>query len=913
MHRVGSIRSVNSQTSATVRRSPSQYTGERGIRRTSHVGDDEIDHHLTIARTRSRGQPPMTTHQNPYDGSNPFPPTDTTNDSSAKRSSSVTSPPNAYVNQNIPLTTLPAYNTYHGQGDLNRSASLGGGGDIHSLRSRQSSQRPSLPHGFEDQERDAEKALLAREGDSDPFDEGHLPDIQEVVEDLDGLSESDQEYMEGVAENPSSGSNDPILKPRKRRRAKAIAKRKRGIPSRAVKKLRLVYVNFLSKSLLTRSFVYWLPLALVLFIPLAVGAWGKPEATLGHAKLMWLFIWLEIVWGSLWIVRIVSHYLPHIVDFILGIINPQWRKYSSVLGALEMALTYVLWAFVSFITFWPLLSDNHQALDKVNTKREWQSVLNNILVSLLIASLVYFAERLFIHLLGVSFHKTRFQGRITRNKASVKAISVLLRASYDVFPPFCEEFAAEDALLSGGTIVRRAQKVGNGHLSALNLSKVVGNIQKVVGGAANAVGNVARDIGGGPQNNTLAATKRIVIDAMADSELVEALAVRIWKSLVPEEAESLTVEDLIDVMCTASYGQYANEQAATDQARNIFTVLDADKNGDLSLDETVNAFHEIADERGYILRSLKDMDSAIQKLHSVLLFFVLIIVIIIFIGMLSPSVGAVLATLGSSLLALSFIFSATCQEILASCVFLFVKHPIDVGDSVVIATPQGLTQMTVVEMSLLYTVFQDIGSSALRQAPNAQLNTLWIDNYSRSGTMNTGYNLICGMPETTPEAIDELRRRVTKFTQDNPRDFMPGPYIQVTDFGDLDRIQVTVNVGYRQNFSDLGNLGIRRTMLIRFLGQCINEIPLHVPRRTDTMGNPNIPLYTRPAPALDDPSATRIFQEQQQQFMQRKPFGFSSAYSDVPNTAIGGTSNSTSSAVSYSSSEGARHRSNKDR
>lgn len=46
----------------------------------------------------------------------------------------------------------------------------------------------------------------------------------------------------------------------------------------------------------------------------------------------------------------------------------------------------------------------------------------------------------------------------------------------------------------------------------------------------------------------------------------------------------------------------------------------------------------------------------------------------------------------------------TVQEFLGSCIFLFIKHPYDVGDRVDITGPEK-EQLIVEQVSLLYTVF----------------------------------------------------------------------------------------------------------------------------------------------------------------------------------------------------------------
>lgn len=68
---------------------------------------------------------------------------------------------------------------------------------------------------------------------------------------------------------------------------------------------------------------------------------------------------------------------------------------------------------------------------------------------------------------------------------------------------------------------------------------------------------------------------------------------------------------------------------------------------------------------------------------------------------------ATLTTAGTTLLSLSFVFAVTTQEFLGSCIFLFVKHPYDVGDRVDIAGPEK-EQLIVEKISLLFTVFTRI-------------------------------------------------------------------------------------------------------------------------------------------------------------------------------------------------------------
>lgn len=85
-----------------------------------------------------------------------------------------------------------------------------------------------------------------------------------------------------------------------------------------------------------------------------------------------------------------------------------------------------------------------------------------------------------------------------------------------------------------------------------------------------------------------------------------------------------------------------------------------------------------------------------------------------------------LASAGTALLSLSFAFSVTCQEFLGSCIFLFIKHPYDVGDRIDVSGEQ----MVVEKISLLYTVLTRIDKMQVVQVWFCLLSCLYTNNAS---------------------------------------------------------------------------------------------------------------------------------------------------------------------------------------
>ena len=55
-----------------------------------------------------------------------------------------------------------------------------------------------------------------------------------------------------------------------------------------------IYNKILNFSIVTRYFIYVLPLALAIAVPIAVGATVAMDARIGGVRILWFFIWIEI-------------------------------------------------------------------------------------------------------------------------------------------------------------------------------------------------------------------------------------------------------------------------------------------------------------------------------------------------------------------------------------------------------------------------------------------------------------------------------------------------------------------------------------------------------------------------------------------------------------------------------------------
>lgn len=115
-----------------------------------------------------------------------------------------------------------------------------------------------------------------------------------------------------------------------------------------------IYEKILNFSVVTRYFLYVLPLALMIALPIIIGATAARKSRIGGIRIVWFFSWIEIVWLSLWVSKLAAKTVPWIFQFLCGIVSSGTRKYVVVLQALEIPLSLTGWALASLATFVPV-------------------------------------------------------------------------------------------------------------------------------------------------------------------------------------------------------------------------------------------------------------------------------------------------------------------------------------------------------------------------------------------------------------------------------------------------------------------------------------------------------------------------------------------------------------------------------
>ena len=115
-----------------------------------------------------------------------------------------------------------------------------------------------------------------------------------------------------------------------------------------------IYNKVMNLSIIIRYFVYVLPLAALIAVPIVIGATAAHSARVGGVRIVWLFTWIEVVWLSLWVSKVFARSLPSVFQFLCGIVSSGTRKYAMVLKSLEIPISLAGWALASLATFIPV-------------------------------------------------------------------------------------------------------------------------------------------------------------------------------------------------------------------------------------------------------------------------------------------------------------------------------------------------------------------------------------------------------------------------------------------------------------------------------------------------------------------------------------------------------------------------------
>lgn len=593
-------------------------------------------------------------------------------------------------------------------------------------------------------------------------------------------------------------------------------------PEKPANKFAQVFKYVHHSSFIVRYFTYIVPLAALLLIPLLLGAFVFPNAHVGGVELVWFSIWLEIVWLTLWAGRIVAKCIPWPLGLISSLFTNNSKKWRDLGKQLEVPATLFFWWLGVEISFLPTMK-NH-AIDGHTGTRPWEGIVNKIIISVFTGFTLNFIEKIIIQLIAISFHLRTYADRIEINKFQIGSLTKLYQYSKQKIVVEDSEFEEEGP---SGT-------ASGARTPAVYAEKA----QKAAKEAFFKVGDVAGTVAGDFTGKKVVKSShphQVVLQLLNTTGGGQVLARRLYRTFVREGFDTVFPGDLKSAFETQ------------DEAEAAFSMFDKDMNGDISMEELEAVCVEIGRERKSITASLKDLDSVVSKLDDVFVFIVLVITTLVLLSLLSTSAAGVLNSAGATLLALSWLLSATAQEFLQSVIFVFVKHPFDVGDRVSIYGNTGATlqgdDYFVKEIALLYTEFKKMEGHIV-QAPNSYLNTLFILNMRRSGGLAEALPIVIRFG-TTLDQIDALRQSLLEFVKAEKREFQGNILTELREVTEAYSLTLNIVFFYKSNWQNELLRLQRRNKFICALMVAMQDIGIQGPRRNIPGAQSDRPYYVQ--------------------------------------------------------------------
>jgi hypothetical protein len=238
----------------------------------------------------------------------------------------------------------------------------------------------------------------------------------------------------------------------------------------------------------------------------------------------------------------------------------------------------------------------------------------------------------------------------------------------------------------------------------------------------------------------------------------------------------------------------------------FFKYLDSDGNGDLTRKEFIQGIASVYADRDLLAKTLAESDDVVLRLNWFVTNAFLVIAMVISFYIFNVSETVMMFLSANIFFIIHFFFDDLFTEAFVSIVFVFVTHPFDTGDMILIDGKQFIVR----KIGLWYSSFYGSGRRLVYRR-NAELCNSVIVNINRSGPMSEEFNTVLSI-STTSKQLLALEERMSKFMKANSREFEGITYIKNIKLPNSDAITIQMEFRHKSNHSE-NSVRHRRSIL----------------------------------------------------------------------------------------------------
>jgi len=242
-------------------------------------------------------------------------------------------------------------------------------------------------------------------------------------------------------------------------------------------------------------------------------------------------------------------------------------------------------------------------------------------------------------------------------------------------------------------------------------------------------------------------------------------------------------------------------------AQIIMDVFDVDKQGFADRDMIIDRVIEIYESRKNMQLTLGGSRSVLATLERMMLTALYIVLIFIVLAIFDQNVLEMWLTLSSFILAFAFMFGNSIRECFEGVIFIFITHPYDVGDNILI----NGNRYVIKNINILQTETENWNGEVTYYHNQTMMRSTVI-NMSRSKTRTESFDWIVDV-ETPDKIFDGLNSSLHNFTALNSAD-VDECFIKVVPCGDhTGKIRITVFLDLKFNgLPALRSLAVRNAL-----------------------------------------------------------------------------------------------------